>query len=92
MEDWLLFLGAGASVAAPACLPDFALLSEGVLGALGWTWKPSPDLQHPERDDGSSHVEVIGTPTAVDDHQNLLAQRIGQEIHAVVIAAAPLWR
>jgi hypothetical protein len=43
-------------------------------------------------DDGSSHVEVIGTPTAVDDHQNLLAQRIGQEIHAVVIAAAPLWR
>src|SRR5215470_3348408 len=41
MDDWLLFLGAGASVAAPACLPDFAKLSEGVLGGLGWTWHPS---------------------------------------------------
>lgn len=48
MDDWLLFLGAGASVAAPACLPDFALLSEGVLGALGWTWRPWPDPHHPE--------------------------------------------
>jgi hypothetical protein len=37
MDDWLLFLGAGASVAAPSSLPDFAKLSEGVLGGLGWT-------------------------------------------------------
>jgi len=48
VDNWLLFLGAGASVSAPAGLPDFALLSEGVLGALGWTWRPSPDPQRPE--------------------------------------------
>lgn len=48
MDDWLLFLGAGASVAAPASLPDFARLSEGVLGGLGWTWHPSPDPARPE--------------------------------------------
>jgi hypothetical protein len=41
--------------------------------------------------DGSLHVEVIGTPTAVDGHRTLLAQRIGQEIHAAVTAAARLW-
>ncbi len=40
---------------------------------------------------GSSHVEVIGTPTAVNGRRGLLAQRIGQEIHAAVTAAARLW-
>lgn len=40
---------------------------------------------------GSTHVEVIGTPTAADGDQSLLAQRIGQEVHAAVTAAARLW-
>ncbi|HXP18714.1 MAG TPA: hypothetical protein VN840_03600 [Streptosporangiaceae bacterium] len=38
-----------------------------------------------------AHVEVIGTPTATDDRHGLLAQRIGQEIHAAVLAATRLW-
>jgi hypothetical protein len=39
----------------------------------------------------SSYVEMIGTPTATDGGRNLTAQRIGQEIHAAVTAAAKLW-
>jgi hypothetical protein len=38
-----------------------------------------------------AHVEVIGTPTATDAHRGLLAPRIGQEIHAAVLAATRLW-
>jgi hypothetical protein len=38
-----------------------------------------------------AHVEVIGTPTATDVHRGLLAHRIGQEIHATVLAATRLW-
>ncbi len=34
--DWLMFLGAGASVPAPAMLPAFEALARGVLGAIGW--------------------------------------------------------
>ncbi len=64
MDDWLLFLGAGASVAAPACLPDFALLSEGVLGALGWTWQPSLDPQHPEMGTWEHKVYPSFQPTS----------------------------
>jgi tetratricopeptide (TPR) repeat protein len=56
VDDWLLFLGAGASVAAPACLPDFALLSDGVLGALGWTWQPSQDPGHPGKGEWEHEV------------------------------------
>jgi hypothetical protein len=53
---WLLFLGAGASKGPPTHLPDFAELSAGVLGAIGWRrredswhhqWYPSfpaPDI------------------------------------------------
>lgn len=40
---------------------------------------------------GSSYVEMIGTPTATDRDPILTAQRIGQEIHAAVTAAARLW-
>jgi hypothetical protein len=40
---------------------------------------------------GSSYVEMIGTPTATDGDTSLTAQRIGQEIHAAVTAAARLW-
>lgn len=40
---------------------------------------------------GPSYVEMIGTPTATDGDPNLTAQRIGQEIHAAVSAAARLW-
>ncbi|HEX8104884.1 MAG TPA: SIR2 family protein [Solirubrobacteraceae bacterium] len=36
MDDWLLFLGAGASVAPPTSLPLFPDLAAGVLGAMGW--------------------------------------------------------
>lgn len=36
MEDWLLFLGAGASVASPTRRPLFLALAAGVLRALGW--------------------------------------------------------
>ena len=36
MDDWLLFLGAGASVGAPSCLPAFPALSAGVLQGMGW--------------------------------------------------------
>lgn len=36
MDDWLLFLGAGASVGAPASLPAFPALSAGVLQGMGW--------------------------------------------------------
>jgi hypothetical protein len=35
-EDWLLFLGAGASVPSPTELPTFADLSSSVLRGLGW--------------------------------------------------------
>lgn len=34
--DWLMFLGAGASVAPPTCLPLFRPLAAGVLEAMGW--------------------------------------------------------
>lgn len=35
MEKWLLFLGAGASVARPTRLPLFYPLADGVLRAMG---------------------------------------------------------
>lgn len=35
--DWLLFLGAGASVSAPASLPAFPTVATGVLCAIGWS-------------------------------------------------------
>jgi hypothetical protein len=40
---------------------------------------------------GSSYAEMIGTPTATDGDPSLTAQRIGQEIHTAVTAAARLW-
>jgi hypothetical protein len=40
-------------------------------------------------DAGAEHVELVGTPTAQDDPK-LLAQRIGQEIHAAIEAAGRL--
>jgi len=40
LRDWLLFLGAGASVARPTRLPLFYELSAGVLQGIGWT-KPA---------------------------------------------------
>lgn len=40
--------------------------------------------------DGAEHVELVGTPTSTDSDVNLLAQRIAQEIHAAVNAAATL--
>jgi hypothetical protein len=36
MDDWLLFLGAGASVAAPTRLPLFLQLAAGILQGMGW--------------------------------------------------------
>lgn len=36
MDDWLLFLGAGASVAAPTSLPLFLQLAAGILRGMGW--------------------------------------------------------
>ncbi len=35
----MLFLGAGASVAAPTCLPDFGSLARGVMGSVGWRYR-----------------------------------------------------
>jgi hypothetical protein len=35
-EDWVLFLGAGASVAGPTRLPTFDVLAAAVLRGLGW--------------------------------------------------------
>jgi hypothetical protein len=35
--DWLLFLGAGASVPKPAEVPAFGTLAVGVFGAIGWS-------------------------------------------------------
>ncbi len=37
VNDWLLFLGAGASVPPPSRIPAFQALSAGVLSAVGWT-------------------------------------------------------
>jgi hypothetical protein len=37
MDDWLLFLGAGASVGPPARLPAFPALAAGVLRGIGWS-------------------------------------------------------
>ncbi|MGH3867486.1 MAG: hypothetical protein ACRDQ4_15365 [Pseudonocardiaceae bacterium] len=42
--------------------------------------------------DGAEHVELVGTPTATNGDVNLLAQRIAQEIHAAVNAAATILR
>jgi hypothetical protein len=36
VDDWLLFLGAGASVAPPTCRPLFRPLAAGVLQGMGW--------------------------------------------------------
>jgi hypothetical protein len=36
---------------------------------------------------GLEHVELIGTATATDGQRDLLAQRLGQEIHAAILAA-----
>ena len=36
LGNWLLILGAGASLAPPARLPAFAEMAEGVLTAIGW--------------------------------------------------------
>ncbi len=40
--------------------------------------------------DGADHVEFVGTPTGTDGDTNLLVQRIVQEIHAAVSAAAAI--
>jgi hypothetical protein len=37
LEDWLLFLGAGASAPDPCNLPPFGALSDAILGSIGWT-------------------------------------------------------
>lgn len=42
--------------------------------------------------DGAEHVELVGAPTGTDGDANLLAQRIAQEIHAAVNAAAAILR
>jgi hypothetical protein len=39
---------------------------------------------------GARHVELIGTPTSIEGDPHLLAQRLGQEVHAGVVAAARL--
>ena len=36
-SDWLLFLGAGASVPKPAGVPAFGTLAVAVFGAIGWS-------------------------------------------------------
>jgi hypothetical protein len=41
-------------------------------------------------DGGCSRVELVGTPTATDGDQPSLAQRVAQEIHAALTAAAAL--
>lgn len=38
-RDWVLVLGAGASVAAPTCLPAFPALARGTLGGIGWSYR-----------------------------------------------------
>jgi hypothetical protein len=40
-EDWLLFLGAGASAVCPTHLPTFDVLSNSILAGLGWARIPS---------------------------------------------------
>lgn len=38
--------------------------------------------------DGSRYVEVVGTPTATDGPPGILAQRVGQEVHATIVTLA----
>lgn len=76
MDDWLLFLGAGASVAAPAGLPDFAKLSEGVLGGLGWAWHSSPGP------DGSTTGEWQQAPYPPFSRVNLAAEVLFGTLHS----------
>lgn len=43
LDDWLLFLGAGASRPSPTNLPPFAPLSWAVLNAIGWETRMDDD-------------------------------------------------
>src|SRR5215471_12265249 len=36
MSDWMMFLGAGTSMAAPTNIPAFDPLRDAILEALGW--------------------------------------------------------
>jgi hypothetical protein len=36
MSDWMMFLGAGASMATPTNIPGFDQLRDEILNALGW--------------------------------------------------------
>ena len=39
VTEWVLFLGAGASVSAPTRLPAFPSLARGVLAGVGWRYR-----------------------------------------------------
>ena len=39
VQEWVLFLGAGASVSAPTRLPPFPSLARGVLAGVGWGYR-----------------------------------------------------
>lgn len=41
LDEWLLFLGAGASRPTPTNLPPFVPLSEAILNAIGWETRPN---------------------------------------------------
>ena len=36
--EWMMFLGAGASMATPTNIPAFDPLRDAILKALGWNW------------------------------------------------------
>lgn len=40
LDEWLIFLGAGASRPTPTNLPPFVPLSEAILNAIGWETRP----------------------------------------------------
>jgi hypothetical protein len=46
VSRWLLFLGAGASMAAPTELPNFGELFAGVVGGMGWQWREQDERWH----------------------------------------------
>ena len=53
VDDWLLLLGAGASIAPPTSIPAFDSLARGIFTALGWE-------SYVERRGGDEHAADTG--------------------------------
>jgi hypothetical protein len=78
MSDWMMFLGAGASMATPTSIPAFDPLRDAILKALGW--------------DRQKEIYVHPTPIGGRDFPELRSSRLSARSAPAEVVFGTLYR